>query len=107
MGYVLRDGKRYYQDSAGNLVLDNVSQTEADRRETRSAWRHRTNDRSKSGLSKSGSLVLGVLIFALLLLIGAFIHNQRFESPAAKAIDEYMNGKEGTAVSSSEISDGY
>lgn len=105
MGYVLRDGKRYYQDGAGNLTLDNVSQEEADRREMRSARIPPTHVRSQTGSSSSALLVLGVLVIALVMLIGAFIHNQRYESPAEKAINDYMNRTDGTVVSSSEIPD--
>ena len=32
MSYVLRNGKRYYQDAEGYESIDNVSQEEADRR---------------------------------------------------------------------------
>ncbi len=105
MGYVLRDGKRYYQDGAGNLTLDNVSQEEADRREVQSARVPPHHVRSQTGFSPSVLLVLGVLVIALVMLIGAFVHNQRYESPAEKAINDYMNRTDGTVVSSSEIPD--
>ena len=91
MGYVLRDGKRYYQDSVGNLMLDNASQEEADRREMRSAWIPKVPARPEASTSSSFLSVLGVLLLALMLLIGAFIYNRRYVSPSENAINEYMN----------------
>lgn len=105
MGYVLRDGKRYYQDGAGNLTLDNVSQEEADRRQVRSARIPPANARSETSFSPSASLALGILLIALFMLIGAFIYNQRYESPAEKAINDYMSRTVGTVSSSPEVGD--
>ena len=91
MGYVLRDGKRYYQDGAGNLMLDNVSQEVADRREARSATGPPFKTTDHAGLPPAVSLMLGALVLAVVMLVGALIHNHRYESPAEKAIHEYMS----------------
>ena len=91
MGYVLRDGKRYYQDHAGNLSLDNVSQMEADRRETRSARGRPGNLLTETVRSSPALRMIGILVIALVILIGAFIYNQRYVSPSENAINEYMN----------------
>ena len=86
MGYVLRNGKRYYQDENGNLSLDNVSQEEADRRERR-------NTSPGHNVVPWGSIILMVVVSAL---VGAFFYNQRHISLAEKAIIEYMENVSGS-----------
>jgi len=102
MGYVLRDGKRYYQDDAGNLALDHASWEEADRREKRSAWPPKAPARREASTSSAFLQALGVLFIALLLLIGAFIYNRSYVSPSENAINEYMN-RHGSEYTSGDI----
>lgn len=105
MGYVLRNGKRYYQDENGNLSLDNVSQKEADRRERRNTNPVFAATNAYSGTSRNSisSGVTGtmqghksvpwgaiILMAVVLALIGAFYYNQRHVSSVEKAITDYM-----------------
>lgn len=114
MGYVLRNGKRYYQDENGNLSLDNVSQEEADRRERRNANSVFTATNTYSGTSRNSTSSgmtgtmpghksvpwMGIILMAVILvLIGAFFYNQRQASSAEKAITDYMENVSGSGDS--------
>lgn len=106
MGYVLKNGKRYYQDEDGTLLLDNVSQEEADRREwlsSNSISKRVTSYTGTSHNSVSGTgagtmpnrecvpWIVIILIVILLMFVVAFFHNQNYISPAEKAISDYMD----------------
>lgn len=101
MGYVLKNGKRYYQDESGNLTLDNVSQEEADQREKRSTKTRSSNSGistaspyNTSGVGISITSVpwrLVVLICVLCMMVGAFIYNRSHTSSAEQAISAYMS----------------
>lgn len=105
MGYVLINGKRYYQDSRGNVSLDNVSQEEADRRERGAAlspaernrarseaFNHSSSRRNTAATRTRQSVRLLVVTATVVtaLAAGAFAYNQIHESPAEKAIADYM-----------------
>lgn len=117
MGYVLRNGKRYYQDENGNLSLDNISQEEADRRERRNANSVFAATNTYSGTSRNSTssgmtgilpghksvLWMGIILMAVILvLIGAFFYNQRQASSAEKAITDYMDTMSGSGDSYDE-----
>lgn len=106
MGYVLRNGKRYYQDANGNLSLDNVSQEEADRRErnAESIQAFRTSytapprstvvqNAGPATVTSHRSMPWGAILVAVigLMLAGAFFYNQNHISQAEKAISDYMD----------------
>lgn len=105
-GYVLKNGKRYYEDENGNLSLDNVSQAEADRRERLSSCHvsihstsyNRTSHNTVLGTGARTKLGFGrvpwrviILIGILLMFVVAFFYNQNHVSPAEKAISDYMD----------------
>lgn len=87
MGYVLINGKRYYQDAAGNVTLDNVSQQEADHRE-------RSNT-TPPVISRSIPYGIIATIVILIMILGAFIYNHLHVSLAENAINDYMNAMVG------------
>lgn len=103
-GYVLKNGKRYYEDENGNLSLDNVSQAEADRRERLSSSHisihssayNRTSHNTiwgtgtKIGFGRVPWRVV-ILIGIILMFVAAFFYNQNHVSPAEKAISDYMD----------------
>lgn len=106
MGYVLRNGRRYYQDEHGNLSLDNVSQEAADRRERRNpnpVFVHTSSPAGSSFGFSSGNdtnialrhstIPWGAIVIALiaLMIVGAFFYNKSHVSSAEKAISEYMS----------------
>jgi hypothetical protein len=110
MGYVLRNGKRYYQDENGHLSLDNVSQNEADRRERRNSNSSSSPAKPYSGTSHNpvlggGASIMpdhrsvpwGIIIVSVivLMLVGAFLYNQHHVSSAEQAISEYMDNVTG------------
>lgn len=103
MGYVLRNGKRYYQYEDGRLERDILTQEEADRRERRNI--NRTPFRpagipSGSSINRSGGRTTAssvpwglILVVCILCMIaGAFYYNSTHDSPAEQAITDYMNG---------------
>lgn len=105
-GYVLKNGKRYYEDENGNLSLDNVSQAEADRRERLSSSHvsihstsyNRTSHNTVLGTRVRTKLDFGsapwrviILIGILFMFVAAFFYNQNHVSPAEKAISDYMD----------------
>ena len=91
MGYVLRNGKRYYQDSDGKLILDNVSQHEADCRGRQSAGESPVCHDADTGATGACLGLVGLMIVVLMLLVGACIYNRCSVSPAEQAIEDYMN----------------
>ena len=101
MGYVLRNGKRYYQDEGGNLTLDNVSQEEADRREKRNIQTRSSSsdisttspsDTSRNRISITSVPWRLVVLFCILcIMVGAFVYNRSHTSPAEQAISDYMS----------------
>lgn len=100
-GYVLRNGKRYYQDEGGNLTLDNVSQEEADRREKRNIKTSSSSsdistaspsDTSRNRISITSVPWRLVVLFCILcMMAGAFVYNRSHTSPAEQAISDYMS----------------
>lgn len=105
MGYVLRNGKRYYQDSDGKLILDNVSQHEADCRGRQSAGESPVCHDADTGATGACLGLVGLMIVVLMLLVGACIYNRCSVSPAEQAIEDYMNWINGTSVVATESID--
>ena len=121
MGYVLINGKRFYQDDRGNATLDNVSQEEADRRERRNSAAFDGHTGSgfgtSSGSPSSGSVArtistrhtvpwrVIILLGMILMVIGALIYNQMHVSLAERTIENYMENESGTTSGSVEKSD--
>lgn len=99
MGYVLINGKRYYQDSNGKVTLDNVSQAEADRRERRNQTGNTSNT---PVMNSSVPWRIIIVIAVLIMVVGAFIYNRSHVSPAEQAIIDYMEDVSGTTESITE-----
>lgn len=103
MAYMLRNGKRYYQDERGNVSLDNVSQEEADRRERRNSMSSFVHSDSAAGtVYRQASVHWGAIIILgiVFMVIGAIIYSQSHVSTAEKAIADYMNNVAGVDVNS-------
>lgn len=99
MGYVLRNGKRYYEDAHGNLTLDDVSQAEAERRASRSgaprSRTYRVASARSGGAGGRASVSIGIFFLVVVILfLGAFLYNLVSDSPSERAIREYMDGRD-------------
>ena len=105
MGYVLRNGRRYYQDEHGNLSLDNLSQEAADRRARQNPnplFAHTSSPAGASSVFSSGNgtnialrqstIPWGAIVIVIiaLMMVVAFFYNKNHVSSAEKAISEYM-----------------
>ncbi|MFI3212744.1 MAG: hypothetical protein R3Y24_05325 [Eubacteriales bacterium] len=109
MEYVLKNGKRYYKNKNGSLILDNDSQADADRREQKSVTSYRgsmsnlSSSRNTSPSSYSNAiphsnksatpwvvLAIGIIV---LMLVGAIMYNQTHVSMAERYIGEFMEEK--------------
>ncbi len=107
MSYVLINGKRYYKDDrTGRTTLDNVSQTEADRRAQRNQ-RTASNEGNvihttgTAGTTvRTGFLWKAVIACAVIILfIGAFFYNRSHVSSEEQAITDYMNAQQAQDLS--------
>ena len=102
MAYVLKDGKRYYQDERGHLTLDNVSEQEAQQRTNMqpsilsypsypagswdsSGWQPQSMWRGSAAFWMILALIVSIAFGA------AWYFNNTHESQVEREITEYMN----------------
>lgn len=120
MSYVLINGKRYYKDDrTGRIVLDNVSQAEADRRALRGQGAvgyfgiNHQQAAPGNGITTepiptsrtSGTAVLAgfpwkaaAVCVLIALLIGAFFYDHYHVSSEEQAIINYMNSQQSQEI---------
>lgn len=90
MSYVLQNGRRCYRDDrTGRVVVDNVSQAEADKREQRS----QCGSAPHTGVFRRAA----ILLIVLTAFAAALAYNRQHVSEAVTAIRDYMSAAAETA----------